>query len=59
MEELYKAIEEKLKAADIPELFPGKRFMRISAIRLTVKKMVPMFYCQNSRMMRFLSITSL
>ena len=52
-------MEELYKAADIPERFLEKRFMRISAIRLTVRKMVPMFYCQNLKMTQFLSTTSL
>lgn len=59
MEELYKAIEEKIKSCGYPRAISGEAVYEDICDQIDGKEMVPMFYCQNLRMTRFLSITSL
>ncbi len=45
MDELYQAIEEKIKAAGYPREYPDRLFTKISVTRLKEKKMAVMYYC--------------
>ena len=52
MDELYQAIEEKIKAAGIVlERYPDRLFTKISVTRLKEKKMAVMYYCPSLKMM--------
>ena len=50
MEELYKAIEEKIKSCGYPRAISGEAVYEDICDQIDGKKMVPMFYCQNLRM---------
>ena len=51
MDELYQAIEEKIKAAGYPREISGQAVYKISVTRLKEKKMAVMYYCPSLKMM--------
>lgn len=55
MEELYQAIEEKIKASGYPREISGERSMMISVIRSKEKKTERIWYFPNLRKMWYLS----
>ena len=59
MEELYKAIEEKIKSCGYPRAISGEAVYEDICDQIDGKENGPMFYCQKFEMTQFLSTTSL
>ncbi len=58
MNELYEAIEAKIKESGYPGKFPVKLFTTISATRSRARKMEIMYCSPNLRRMSYLNTTS-